>query len=190
MVDLCGDAVHALHAGGDVVEPCFPLGPLRLVIALDPHLHGGEHPHDLFFADFHGASESVVRRTVDPGSLKQTLVAEKKAGGLRSADALAAAVGDGMGAALEVNVGLHGEDFGRGIHQHGDVPAPGRLGDHTRSQRSVIARSAEDVAHGGSFVESRFQLGLVMYDDQFDAQHANGVIVHVVRIGRKDGFAF
>ena len=96
LVDLGGDAVHALHAGGDVVEPGFPLRPFGLVVALDPHLHGGQHAHDFFFADFHGASEGVVRRAVDPGSLQQALVAEQQAGGLRTADALAAAVGHGM----------------------------------------------------------------------------------------------
>ena len=88
-----------------------------------------------------------------------------------------------------MHVGLHGEDFGRGIHQHGDVPAAGSLGHHARSQRSVVARSAEDVAQGGAFVEGRFEFGLVVDDDQFDAQHADGVIVDVVRVGRKDGFA-
>ena len=128
-------------------------------------------------------------RAVDPGGLKQALLAEQHAGSLRTADALAAAIGHGVCAAREVNVGLQGQHLGRRIHHQRDVAAPRRLGDHARAERTLVARTGQDVAHGGTLVEGRFQLGLVLHDDQFHAQHADGVIVDIVRVGRNDDFA-
>ena len=113
---------------------------------------------------------------------------EQQSGGLRTANAFAAAIGHGRGAARQVNIGLDGEDFGRGIHQHGDVSAAGRLGNHLSAQRPVVARSGQNVAHGRTLVEGGFEFGLILHDDEFDAQHADGVIVDLVRVGWNDGF--
>ena len=116
------------------------------------------------------------------------LLAEQQSGGLRSADAFAAAVGHGVGAALQVDIRLERQDLGRGIHQHGDIVAAGGLGDHARAERAVVAGPGQDVDHGGALVERGFELGLVLHHDELDAQHADGMVVDVVRVGGDDDF--
>ena len=108
-----------------VVEPGHPALPLRLVVALHPHLDRHQHADRLFLADLHGAGEAVVGRAVDPGRPHQVLAAEEQARGLRAAQALAAAVAHEVGAGLQVHVG-HGQDLGGGVHQHGHAAGLGR----------------------------------------------------------------
>jgi len=88
------------YAGSNFIEPALPLFPFGIVIALLPHLDRGEHAHDLFFADFERPAEGVMRSAVGPGGFKEVPVAQKQAGGLGSADALAAAISNGGSAAL------------------------------------------------------------------------------------------
>src|SRR5689334_2677934 len=99
-----------------MVEPRFPTSPFGLVVTLGPHLDGGEHAHDLFLADLERASESMMRRAVDPRGLQQGLVADHQARALRSTEALATAVADHCGPALEVHV-RDSQDLGGGVHE-------------------------------------------------------------------------
>src|SRR5208337_3002794 len=127
-----------------------------------------QHAHDLLLADFQGAAEGMMRRAVGPRRLEQVLFAKQEARRLRAADALPAAVGNGRGAALEVNVG-DSEDLGRRVHDDGHVVALGGLRDDPGSEGAVVPRPAEDVSHGGALVERGFELGSVAHGDDLHA---------------------
>ncbi len=153
------------------------------VVALHPHLDSRQHAHDFLLADFQGAAEGMVRRAVGPRRLEQVSFAKQEARRLRAADALAAAVGNGRGAALEVNVG-DGEDLGRRVHDDGHVVALGGFRDDPGSERAVVLRPTQDVGHSGALVKRGFKLGSVADGDDLHAQHADSVVVDVARIGR------
>ena len=74
--------------------------PFGLVVALDPHLDRHQHADRFFLADLHRPGVAVMRRAVDPRGLHQILAAEQQARGLRTAQALAAAVADERRAVL------------------------------------------------------------------------------------------
>jgi hypothetical protein len=40
-----------------------------VLVALHPHLHRGQHPDNLFLADFHRGAVAMVRRARHPGRL-------------------------------------------------------------------------------------------------------------------------
>ncbi len=61
------------------------------MIAIDPHLHRGEHTDNLFLADFHAAPVSMMRRARDPGRPDQIFAAQQKPGALRTPNRLSAA---------------------------------------------------------------------------------------------------
>src|ERR1700689_2539820 len=101
-----------------MIELLFPRMPFPLMVSVHPHFDGREHSHDLFFAHFEGTSESMMRRAVGPRGLEPVLLAQQKTGRLRTANAFAAAVSHRRCAALQVDVGLDGQNFGGGIHDY------------------------------------------------------------------------
>ena len=62
----------------------------------------------------------MMRSAVDPCGLDEILATQEQACGLRSADALAAAVGDEGRAVLQVHV-RHGQDLGGGVDEREEV---------------------------------------------------------------------
>ncbi len=165
----------------------FEFAPLGFVVSLDPGFDGGEHAHDFFFADFHGAAEGVVGSAVGPGGLEEGFVAEEEASGLRPADALATAVGDGCGATAEVDVG-DGENFGGGINEDWDVVFLRDGGDSGCAEGAVVFGAGEDVDHGRAAVDGGLELSDVADLDDLDAKHADAVIVLIAGVGGDDDF--
>ena len=119
------DAVDRRHALGDRVQPGEPRLPLGRVIALHPRLDRRQHAQRFLAPDLVVAARTVMRRAGLPRRLQDVLAAEQQPGALRSADRLAAAVGDDRRAALQVHV-RNGQHFGRRIDEDRDVL---RLGD-------------------------------------------------------------
>jgi hypothetical protein len=103
--DLRSNTGNFRDAIADVSQPGLPNLPLRLVIALRPHLDGGEHSHNFFLADLERATEGMVRRTVQPGSLQEIFLPKQHARTLRTAHAFAAAVRHHGRPAREVMIG-------------------------------------------------------------------------------------
>ncbi len=127
-----------------------------------------------------------MRRAVHPGRLNQVLPAEQDAGALRSADELAAAVGDERGAALQVNV-RNREDLRRGIDQHRNVvllrDRRDRLGAH---RPGLVALAGEDVNHRGPRADRELELFRRLDLDDLHAHGADGRVVDVARVPRDD----
>ena len=171
-----------------MVKPLQPQFPFGIVVTLEPHFDGHQHTHGLFLADLEGAGEAVVGRAVDPGGLNEVLAAEQQAGGLRTANALTAAIGDQRGTLGQVDVG-HGEDFGGGVDKDRDVALLGHVADHLGGKRAALGiGSSENVDHGGARTEGRVKfLDGAGFDDT-RADRADGGIVDVARMARDDDF--
>lgn len=188
--DFGRDAGDGGDAFGDMVEAPSPLGPFGFVVAFEPHFDGHQHADGFFLADFHGASEAVVGRAVDPGGANKILFAEEYPGGLGAAHALAAAVGDEGGTGLEVNVG-DGEAFGGGVDKDGDIALAGEFADYFRGQRAGFGVGAgEDVDHGGFRSEGGFEFFDGAGFDDGGTDGADGGVVNVSGVIGDDDFGF
>src|SRR5215472_11965970 len=115
-----------------------------------------------------------MRSAVGPCGLQPILFAKKQAGRLRTADAFAAAVGDGCRAALQMDIRFEGEVFGGCVDDNGNVLAPGYFGDHASAERAIVSGTTEDVNHGGAIVERRLELGGLADLDNLHAEHPDG----------------
>ena len=116
----------------DRVEPGEPGLPFGGVIALHPRLDRRQHAERLLAAHLVVAPRAVMRRAGLPRRQQDVLAAEQQPGALRTADRLAAAVGDDGGAALQVHVGNR-QHFGGRIDEDRDVL---RLGDRVPPARA------------------------------------------------------
>ncbi len=129
----------------------------------------------------------MVGSAVGPGGLQEGFIAEEEASGLRATDALATTVGDGSCATAEVDVG-DGEDFGGGIDEHGHVVLFCDGGDGGCAEGAIVFGAGEDVDQGSAAVDGGFELGDIADLDDFDAEHADAVIVLVAGVGGDDDF--
>ena len=121
-------------------------------------------------------------RAVHPGRFHEVLAAEEQAGGLRPAQALAAAVGHERRAVLQVDVG-HGQDLGRGVDEHRHVPGLGHGGDGLRVEGALVGFGAgQDVHERGLRAEGRVQLRGCRHLDDPDADRAQRRVVDVARV--------
>ncbi len=119
-----------------------------------------------------------MRGTVHPGGLTEILLSEEEARALWPANGLAAAVAHERGAARQVNVRVHGEDFRRGIDQHGHiVRCGGGANGFGRHRARFIGRAGHEVNHRGPWTERQPQrFGGIDLDD-FDPERAYGRVV-------------
>ena len=100
-----------------MLEPTVPGTQLLGMIALRPHLDGRDHAHDLFAPDLEAAAEAMMRSAANPRRLRQILAADQETGALRSAQALAAAVGDQIRPLLKVWIGYR-QAVGRSVDEN------------------------------------------------------------------------
>jgi len=149
------------------------------VITLHPRFDRRQHAQRFLASDLVVSPGAVMRGACLPRRLQDVLAAEEKSGALRTADRLAAAVGDDRRAALEVHAG-NGQDLGRRVDEDGNVFGLGDLGDrlqrHRPRTRPVVRKQID---HGRSRVERVLELFDRLDRDHCDAHVADGVVVRV-----------
>jgi hypothetical protein len=115
------DAVDRRDTLRNGVEPGEPRLPLGGMIALHPRFDRRQHAQRFLAANFIVPARAMVRRAGLPRGLEDVFAAEQKTRALRSADGLAAAVGDDRCPALQMHVG-NGQDLGGRIDEDWNVP--------------------------------------------------------------------
>ena len=124
-----------------------------------------------------------MRRADLPGGLEDVLPSEQQSRALRTADGLAAAVGDDGGAALQVHVGNR-QHFGRRIDEDGDVL---RSGDPChRFEHRIGPAVGQEVDHRRARIDGALELFDRLDGHHSDADVANRMVVDVSRRSRDD----
>ncbi len=173
---------------GDVIERGRPALPLGVVVTLDPHLDSHQHPNRIFLADLERAREAMMRGAVDPRGAHEILAPEQQAAGLRTAQALAAAVADERRAVAQMHVGDR-QDLGGGIDEHGNALGRRHRGNRLEIERTLVdAGPGHDVDERRARPERRLELGWRGHLDDAETNGANRGVVDVPRMCRDDGF--
>jgi hypothetical protein len=127
-----------------------------------------------------------MRRAADPRGLHEVLAAEQQSGGLRPAQALAAAVADERGAELQVDV-RYGQDLGRRVDQHRHAALVRGLADGLRARRAFVrVRAGQDVAERCARAEGGLELVGRLDLDDLHARRAQRRVVDVAGVLRDD----
>src|SRR5262245_3431905 len=102
-----GHAGHLFDTLFDLLKPAEPFAVFRSAVAAGEECFGRNHEaHNLLLAHFYRAAEGDVRRTHLVSCANEIGAAEKNARGLRSAEDLAAAVGNQVNSGGEVRIRL------------------------------------------------------------------------------------
>ena len=126
-----------------------------------------------------------MRRARLPGGLQDVLSSEQQPRALRTANRLAAAVGDDGGAALQVDVGNR-QHFGRRIDEDGNVLRPGDACH--RLEHRIGPAVGHQVDHRCPRIDGAFDLFDRLDGHHPDADVANRVVVDGSRRTRNDDF--
>ncbi len=130
-----------------------------------------------------GAAEGMVRRGVYPRCLDQILAAQQQPGRLRAAQALAARVGNQIGAPAEMHI-RHLQPFRRGVHQQRHTVLFRDRSKSLHAQRPGIARPRQHHHHRCPLVKRLPVFVNRAHIDKLPARPADGMIVDIARINR------
>ena len=171
----CGDRSDRFS---DVVEHVLPPLPFRLVVAVQPHLHGRKQAHDLLLADLHGASQRMVRGSMKVRGMKEVLASQHEPGGLGTPQTLASAVRDRIGSVLQVPV-RHIRSLGCRIYQRGNTIPMADLRHILQGDLPPIFGIPAEGEHRSPVADSCFELRPGHHLDHLRSHHPHGVVVYV-----------
>ena len=188
--------VKGAHRLGDNAQAALPFFPLGLVVAHYPLLDCGQQAHDFFFSHFHWTPDRPVWTAIEESRLQQVFAAQNQAGGLRTAQAFTARIGDGIDPLFEVPIGCVGA-LGSRIDKGGHAVRVAASGHVFNRNRTAVGRISKNENHRRALAVGRLQL---LHGFHFDKARSNGrygavvsdavgllhddLVLHTLRIGQ------
>ena len=126
---------------------------------------------------------------IEKSCLKQILASQHQAGGLRSAETFAAAIGNGIGTLLKIPVGHIGPFCCRVNKCWNPVCAPNFCHLLRRYLTSFFGVT-ENKEHRGLIVDGGFELGFRVNLNHLDTDHTDCVVVDIPMTGLDDNLVF